>query len=110
MRVVTMIRTFDYEVQLIGLVEGVDDSGFPINEEKPKEPILANKLSVRSNEYWQAKQSGVELSFVFEIHMFEYEGEEKLLFEGKPYDIERTYEKGDFVELVCKRRSDDHAS
>lgn len=103
-------RTWDYEIQLIELVEGVDESGFDIREERLKDPILANKLSVHSSEYWQAKQSGIELSYVFEIHSFEYEGEEKLLFEGKTYDIERTYEKGDFIELVCKRRSDDHAS
>lgn len=103
-------KTFDHEIQLIGLVDDVDDSGFPIVEEKPMPPILANRLSIRSNEYWQAKQAGVELSYTFEVHEFEYNGEEKMLYEGKEYTIERTYEKGNLIELICKRRADDHAS
>lgn len=102
------VRTFDHEIQLIGLVEDLDDDGFQTIVEKQKEPILANRLSVRSSEYWQAKQSGVQLSYVFEIHKFEYNGEEKMLYEGEEYRIERTYEKGDYIELVCVRKADDH--
>lgn len=103
------VRAFDHQIQLIGLVEGIDDEGFPTIEEKPKAPILANRLSIRSTEYWQAKQSGVRLSYVFEIHKFEYEGEEKMLYEGKEYKIERTYEKDDYIELYCVRLDDDHS-
>lgn len=102
------VRTFDHQIQLIGLVEKLDDEGFETIVEKPKAPILANRLSVRSSEYWQAKQSGIQLSYVFEIHTFEYEGEEKMLYEGEEYRIERTYEKGDYIELVCVRKADDH--
>lgn len=103
------VRTFDHEIQLIGLVEGLDDEGFEVIEERPKEPILANRLSVRSSEYWQAKQSGIQLSYVFEIHKFEYNGEEKMLYDDKAYKIERTYEKGDYIELYCVRLDDDHS-
>lgn len=103
------MRTFDQQIQLIGLVEGVDESGFPNVIEDAKPPILANKLSVRSSEYWQAKQTGINLSFVFEIHSFEFAGEEKMLFEGNEYTIERTFEKGEYIELVCLGRSDTHA-
>ncbi|WP_363549554.1 hypothetical protein [Caldifermentibacillus hisashii] len=103
-----MVATWDYEIQLIGLVDGVDDDGFPATVEKPKEPILANKLSIRSNEYWQSQQAGIELSLTFEIHAFEYNGEEKLLFKEQEYKIERTYEKGELIELICSRRSNDH--
>lgn len=102
------MRTFDHEVQLIGLVDGVDDEGFEFEEERPKPPILANRLSIRSNEYWQAKQSGVNLSYTFEVHSIEYQGEEKLIYEDEEYRIERTFEKGDYVELICVRRADDH--
>lgn len=104
-----LVATFDYEIRLVGLVEGVDDDGFPSIEERPKQPILANRLSVRSNEFWQAKQSGIELSYTFEVHSFEYSGEEKMIYEGNEYEIIRTYDKGDITELVCKRRSDEHA-
>lgn len=104
-------RTWDYQIQLIGLVDDVNENGFPISEERPKEPpILANKLSIRSNEYWQAKSSGTELSITFEVHPFEYAGEEKLLYNDDEYTIERTFHnEDDFVELVCKKIGDDHA-
>lgn len=102
------MRTFDHEVQLVGLYEGLDDDGFEVIEERPKSPILANRLSVRSSEYWQAKQSGIRLAYTFEIHAIEYEGEEKLIYEDEEYHIERTYEKGDYVELICIRRADEH--
>ena len=103
------MRTFDHQLQLIGLAEGVDDDGFPIEEIKPKAPILANKLSVRSNEFWQARNTGVQLSYAFEIHSFEYEGEEKALYDGEEYTIERTYSKGDLTEIYLSRKSDEHA-
>ena len=103
------MRTFDHQLQLIGLAEGVDDDGFPIEEIKPKDPIFANKLSVRSNEFWQARNTGVQLSYAFEIHSFEYEGEEKALYDGEEYTIERTYSKGDLTEIYLSRKSDEHA-
>lgn len=104
------MATFDYQLQLIGLVEGVDDDGFPSVEEKPKDPILANKLNVRSSEFWQAKTSGVELVYAFEVHSFEYKGEEKALYDGNEYIIERTYDKGGLTEIYLSRKADDHES
>lgn len=100
---------FEHQIQLIGLVEGVNENGFPDLVETTKEPILAKKLSVRSNDFWSAKQSGVNLVYAFEVHSFEYDGEEKLQYENERYDVERTYNKGDTTEIYCSRKSDDHA-
>lgn len=98
------MNTFDHEIILVDVTEGgFDDDGFPLPGEVQREPILANKLSVRSSEYWQANQSGVNLSYVFEVHTFEYNDEERLVFEGEPHVIKRTFEKGDLIELVCER-------
>ena len=95
--------TFDHQIQLIESIEGEDEQGFPIEEERPKPPIFANRLSIRSGEYWQAKNAGVELSYTFEVHSFEYNGEEKLLYDDpeNPYVIERTFYKGYLTELYC---------
>lgn len=103
------MRTFDHQLSLIGLVEGTDEYGFPISEVQEKPPILANKLSVRSSEYWQARTTGVQLTYAFEIHSFEYEGEEKAVHEGNEYTIERTFGKGDLTEIYLSRKADDHA-
>jgi SPP1 family predicted phage head-tail adaptor len=97
-------------VNLIGLEEGTDSEGFETEVETVRERIFANKKSVRSNEYYLAKQSGINLSVMIEIRSIEYQGEEKLIFEGNEYNIERTYEKGENVELVCSRKSDTHGS
>lgn len=102
-------RTWDYQIQLIGVITTENDNGFPIETEGPKDPILANKLSIRSNEWWQAKNSGKELSKTFEVHPFEYEGEEKLLYEKEEYKIERTFHnEDDYIELVCTKLSEEH--
>lgn len=105
-----MARTFDYQVQLISLEKGINENGFEVESRVYGDKILANKLSVHSSEYWYAKQSGVELSHAFEVHAIEYNGERELSFEDVDYKIERTFEKGDYIELVTLLRGDDHAS
>lgn len=99
-------------VYLVGLTEGTDDDGFPAIVEGERKKVFANKKSIRSSEYYQAKQSGIDLAFTYEIRSIDYDGEEKLYLsvdDEEPHEIERTYEKGEFVELICKRKADDHA-
>lgn len=95
-------------IQLVALVEGQDDQGFP--DIVPGEPrqVFANKKSIGSQQYFLAKQSGVELSLMFEVRSVDYDGEERVVFEDKEHEVERTFEKGEFIELVCKRPGDDH--
>lgn len=99
---------------LISVEEGTDDQGFPAIVESEPRMVYANKLSIRSNEYYMAKQSGIELTYMFEIRSVEYDGEEKVKLSSdenaESYDIERTYEKGEFIELVLRKHGDDHAS
>ncbi|MDO6451721.1 hypothetical protein [Oceanobacillus profundus] len=99
-------------VYLVGLTEAIDDYGFPTTGESERKKVFANKKSIRSSEYYQAKQSGIDLAFTYEIRSIDYDGEEKLYLSAddeEPHEIERTYEKGEFVELICKRKADDHA-
>jgi len=101
-------------VYLAGLTEGVDDYGFPKVVESERKQVFANKKSIRSSEYYQAKQSGIDLAFTYEMRSIDYDGEEYLYLsldeDEKPHEIERTYETGEFIELVCKRKADDHAT
>lgn len=105
-----MSRTFNHELQLISVEKETNENGFLEEKRIYNDPILANKLSVRSSEYWAAKQNGVELSHVFEIHEIEYNGERELSFGGEDYTIERTYSKGDYIELTTLGRGDNHGS
>lgn len=63
--------------------------------------VFANKLSVRSKEYYEARTLDLKPELMFEIRSSEYDGEEKLKHETKVYEIIRTYDKGEITELIC---------
>ena len=97
-------------VLLIGIEEGLNENGFPdIIESEPRQ-VFANRLEIYSNEHYQAKQSGVTIQYKFEVRSVDYEGEEVVEYNGERYDVERGFEKSEFIELTLKRQSDDHAS
>jgi SPP1 family predicted phage head-tail adaptor len=91
-------------IDLISVVEGKDGDGFPNDIETSRQDIFANKKSVRSSEFYQASQSGYTLDLMFEIRSIDYENESHLDFNGKRYEIIRTYDKGEIIELVCQGR------
>src|SRR5690625_1402859 len=104
----TMSRTWDDEIQLIEIVKGLDDAGYETEAKEYGDKLLANKLSVHSREFWLAKQNVIRLENVFEVHAIEYNGELGLRYNGIDYYIERTYEKGEYVELITSLWSDNH--
>lgn len=67
-----------------------------------KENVFANKLSVKRIEFYQAFANGVKVDIVFEIKKIEFEDETRVRFDKKSYDIVRTYEKGENIELLCR--------
>lgn len=77
--------------------------GEPIQTLVYKE-LYANKKSIRQSEYYQAAVTGLKPELVFEVHTFEYNNEQKLRYPageaGKVYDIIRTYENGEKMELT----------
>ncbi|GLY09596.1 phage head closure protein [Pseudobacillus badius] len=81
-----------------------DEEGFNVEKEVPGPPVFANKKSVRSSEFYQAAQNGVQLEVMFEVRTADYIEENRaLMHNDKHYTVERTYEKTDIIELVCKR-------
>jgi head-tail adaptor len=95
-------------VSLIGITEGTDAEGFPSNIEVTRAGIFANKLPVHSNEFYQASQAGYKIEKVFQVRTIDYEGEESLNYENEVYRIVRTYDKGEYIELSCEKRGDNH--
>ena len=55
--------------------------------------IFANKKSVRQSEFYQAATVGLRPEMVFEIHSEDFEGEERVRYNGKEYVIIRVYEQ-----------------
>lgn len=64
--------------------------------------IFANKLSIRQSEFYQAQATGLRPELAFEIRSIEYMEEEHLKYNEKKYRIIRTFDKGEFIELVCE--------
>jgi len=68
-----------------------------------KRQVMADKQSVRQSEFYQAAIAGLRPEVMFVVRSAEYEGEAQLEYNGKRYNIVRTYDKdGEFTELVCE--------
>ena len=101
--------TFDHELVLVRIEAGENDLGDPITI-RTKKPILCDVSSVGRNEHYQAAAHGLKPELVFVISKWDYDGEKEVEFEGKKYNVLRTYQPkkakvlGDFetMELVCE--------
>lgn len=80
-----------------------DDNDVPSESETGRRKgIFANKKDVRQTEFYQAMQEGINLTGMFEIRKSEYNGENKLEYNGITYYILRTYSKNDeIIQLIC---------
>ncbi len=93
---------FSDEIVLVGAsgytVNAIGDP-IPVPAERP---ILANRKSVRQSEFYQAQSAGLKPEIMFDVWEFEYQGETRLRYLGRVYDIIRTHQKdGEMLELVC---------
>ena len=79
------------------------DENFNEVEEKTERKVYANPYSVSSSEYYNAAVNDLRPEKAFEIHTFEYNGEELFKFEGKEYNIIRTRSKGEKTIIVGER-------
>lgn len=96
-------------IDLVGVTVGKDADGFPTDPvENIRSGIFANKMSAGSGEFYRAAQAGFTVNKVFEVRKIEYEDEKYLDYEGERYEILRTFEKGENIELICLDRGDDH--
>jgi len=106
-----MNRTWDEEVQLVGVVKGTNENGFETTDYIYSDKILCNRLNVHSSEFWSAKQNLIDLKYVLEIHEIEYQGQRAVSFNNHLYKIERTYlNKDGFLELTLSDWSDTHGT
>jgi SPP1 family predicted phage head-tail adaptor len=99
--------TYDHELVLIAQEFIEDEIGNQIAQETRK-AVLCNVKSVGRNEFYSAATAGLRPSIVFVMHGYEYNGEQKVEFEGVKYNVIRTYAM-DFeeVELTCERVTGD---
>jgi SPP1 family predicted phage head-tail adaptor len=69
----------------------------------PGREVMADKLSVRQSEFYQAQQVGLRPTVVFRLMSAEYNEERTLLYGGRRYNVIRTYDRPDErTELTCE--------
>ena len=94
--------TFDYEITLLKRVVELNE----LNEEEKKyieTQILANIESISMREFYEAKNSDLQVDIIFIIHNFEYSGQHNLRYDNKEFEIIRSYKRKDgLLELTCK--------
>ncbi|HFI0021325.1 TPA: phage head-tail adapter protein [Streptococcus suis] len=64
--------------------------------------VSCNKRSLTRSEYYFASQANMNPSMVLEVHGFEYDNQVYVDFEGVRYEVIKTFENGDIVELTCE--------
>jgi SPP1 family predicted phage head-tail adaptor len=90
-------------IRLIKFAPGENALGDSIKNKIIGSEISADKKSIRQNEFYQAAAAGLRPELMFEIRTIEYNEEPVLQYNGREYNILRTYEKdSEFIELVCQ--------
>mgnify|MGYP001486916702 CR=1 FL=1 len=88
-------------VELITVTTGENEMGDSIKEETSRQ-VFANKKSIRQTEFYQAMATGLRPEIMFEVRSPDYQGEQKLSYNGKKYTIIRTFSPNDEItELIC---------
>lgn len=92
--------------ELVMLVDVPDGVGGYTTSEIAR-TVFCNKKSVKSMEFYQAHAVGLKPELNLVVRSVDYNDESRVRYEGKMYDILRTYSKnGEMVELTCAKRTE----
>lgn len=80
---------------------GGDGEGYPAETVTATE-VFADVQSARRSEFYAAKQIGVNLAIVVKLRAADYNDQERLVWNGKRYKVERAYTSArEVYELNC---------
>lgn len=89
-------------IKLVATTETTDELGDVVDTET-KRKVYANRKSVRQSEFYQAMANGMQPEIMFEVSVFDYDDEKKLIYNEKAYSVIRTYvTDSDRMEIVCE--------
>lgn len=67
--------------------------------------VFCKVESVTRAEFFGGGRNGLNPEYVFTVFSGDYQGEDALIYEGRPYGIYRTYiAEGDYIELYAERK------
>jgi SPP1 family predicted phage head-tail adaptor len=89
-------------VTLIASTYLPNPGGDPVPTEVERE-VMAERLSVRQSEFYQAAAAGFKPTAMFRVMSAEYHNERTLVHAGRRYTVIRTYDRPDErTELICE--------
>jgi SPP1 family predicted phage head-tail adaptor len=78
--------TFDYEIKLLTITYTTSSTGDSI-ENIIEKPVLADLITYKTKDFYQALSNGLKPSKTFGINKYEYDNQVELIFEGQRYKI-----------------------
>ena len=88
-------------------VEKVVNENAYKDENTTRRTVFVNRKSATRSEFYQAKQAGDKIVLVLEVRGADYQGETRLEFGGRPYEVVRAYtDSGEIFELNCKEATE----
>lgn len=98
---------WNHTATLVKVTKATDDDGYKTAATSRRE-VFVNKKSATRSEFYKAKETGHTIALVLEVHGVDYQGETRVEFEGKPYDLVRDYyTSGEVVELNLEEAPED---
>lgn len=71
-------------------------------ETEVEREVLCEEEDMGGAEWHKAKQNGLSPRFMLKTATINYQGETELEYNGKRFNIYRTYKDGDKIELYCE--------
>ncbi|WKY24652.1 phage head closure protein [Lactococcus sp. bn62] len=102
---------WDEEITLVSSDGFTEDELGQQNPKIKKTVVLGFEKPMNRSEFYQAGQSGIELSHTLIIHPFEYNNEQQLIFRDKLLTVVRSYRaSNEELELICRKKAGDSNS
>lgn len=96
----------DTVINLIKETVTADAIGNQVTTETSR-TVFATSLPINQNEFFRARTTGLNPAVKMLVFFADYEGEELLEWNGVRYNVYRTYQKGDTLELYAERHIGD---
>ena len=93
---------FDKVAYFISITETVDQYGDAIITPVERE-VFVDEISIGQSEFYQAQAAGLKAEIKLKLADYvDYQGEKTVKYEGKEYQILRTYKAGTRLEITLK--------
>lgn len=88
-------------ITLEAVQHGTDEDGYSAETVTATE-AFADVQSAKRSEFYKAKQIGIDIAITVKLRAADYDGQERLVWNGKRYKVERAYtEAREMYELNC---------